>query len=396
MNVLQINAAYGHGSTGVIVRDIEKACEDAGIECFIASCDKNVLMAKHHYLIGNRLGRKTHAFLSRIAGKSAYYSFFETKNLINYIKSINPNVVHLHNLHNNYLSLNMLLKYLASMRIKTVVTLHDCWFFTGGCFHYTSANCNRWKYNCGHCPKRLQDTPAYIYDASSSILKDRIKYFSAIPDLTFVGVSKWITSELSKSHLSEIGKIECIHNGFDLETFQPRESNIRKQLNLENMKVILGPASKWLQPINKDTLNYFAQHLPSDYVLLLFGCSGKIKDLPRNVMTYGFTKNRKEMAELYSMADVMVNCSREDTLSSINIEAQACGTPVVTYDATGNAETVDGRFSRTVKTGDYEALLFAALSVKKNPSTIEVCRKFAETNYSKDNKYKEYIEMYKK
>lgn len=396
MKVLQINAVYGHGSTGVIVRDIEKACENAGIDCYIAGPDNHAKATKHSYVIGDKCDYKIHALMSRIAGKSAYFSKHTTIKFLKYINSIAPDVIHLHNLHSNYINLNMLLQYIAGNNIRTIITLHDCWFFTGGCFHYTSANCNRWKFNCGHCPKRLQDTPAYIYDASSSILKDRIKYFSAIPDLTFVGASKWIADELSKSKLKKAGNITYIHNGFDLNVFYPRKSNLREKLGLADKKIILGPASKWLQTVNRETLSFFANNLPANYILLLFGCNTPIRNLPSNIQTYGFTNSREEMAELYSLADVMVNCSREDTLSSINIEAQACGTPVVTYDATGSKETVNNTSSFAVETGNYRKLFNMAITASKTPITQKECHDFVSTYYNAEKNYKDYLALYTK
>lgn len=397
MVVLQINAVYGHGSTGVITRDIEQLCESSGIECYVASPDPKVRDAKRGFLIGNVLDHKLHALFCRVAGKQAYFSRLATKRLLFYMDEIKPDIVHLHNLHSNYIHLNMLLQYLAKKDIRTVVTLHDCWFFTGGCFHYASVGCTKWQSKCEHCIKQRQDTPAYLYDASTKIQNDRLKYFSAIPRLTFVGASKWVASELSKSRIKECGKITYIHNGFDLNVFSPRTSDLKQRLNLTDKFVVLGPASKWLQPINKETLDYFTKQLPVDCTLLLFGGNDKLDNLPDNVKLYGYVHNREELAELYSMADVMVNCSREDTLSSLNLEAQACGTPVVTYDATGSKETVDGVCGFAVRTGDYKQLYESVLSVRANGKDLfsEQCRGFIVENFEKRNNYHKYISLYK-
>lgn len=397
MKLLQINAVYGHGSTGVITRDIEQLCELLNIDCYVASPDPMVRNAKRGYLMGNVLDHKMHALLSRIAGKQAYFSKRATRRLLAYMDEIKPDIVHLHNLHSNYIHLNMLLQYLAKKDICTVVTLHDCWFFTGGCFHYTTVGCNKWKNSCGHCIKQRQDTPAYLYDASTKIQNDRLKYFSAIPRLIFVGASKWVASELSKSRIKECGKITYIHNGFDLNVFSPRTSDLRQRLNLTDRFVVLGPASKWLQTINRGTFEYFVKHLPKDCTLLLFGSNDKPDNLPDNVKLYGYVHNREELAELYSMADVMVNCSREDTLSSLNLEAQACGTPVVTYDATGSKETVDGVCGFAVEVGNNEKLFDSVMSVRSlgREHFGKLCREFISKNFEKDINYGKYISLYK-
>lgn len=396
MKILQINAVYGHGSTGIIVRDLEQICEDRGIECYVASQDKNVCKSKRGYHIGNIIDYKLHALLCRIAGKQAYFSKRSTRKLLEYIDKVSPDIVHMHIIHNNYIHLNLLLEYLAENKIKTVVTLHDCWFFTGGCFHYTNVGCDKWKTKCEKCVKRWKDTPAYLYDASNEILKDRIKYFSAIQDITFVGCSKWIASEIAQSKLKNFGEITYIHNGFDLQTFSPRLSKLKEKLGLEGKFVVLGPASKWLQSINKNELDYFTRNLPQNGVLLLFGTKNIEVKMPHNVMLYGYTRNRIELAELYSMADVMVNCSREDTLSSINLECQACGTPVITYDATGSKETVDEKSGFAVSTGDVELLFSQMMLVHTNGKKYysDNCRRFIENNFEKKNNYLKYINLY--
>lgn len=395
MKVLQINAVYGHGSTGTIVRDIEQLCEQNGIECYVASPDPKVKEAKRGYVIGNILDYKLHALLCRINGMQGYFSHIPTWNLCKYIDQIKPDVVHLHNLHSNYIHLNILLKHLAKRDIKTIITLHDCWFFTGGCFHYTNIGCDRWQHQCGECPKRMMDTKAYLGDSSSSILSDRTKYFNDVKDLTIIGVSDWIINEARKSKI-KAKRFLTIHNGVDLNVFKPWKSDLKKRLNVEDKFVILGPASKWFQDINRATLNYYINNLPSDTVLLLFGCTEKKEGMPNNVIQVPFTRNREELASLYSSADVMVNCSREDTLSTINLESQACGTPIVTYEATGPLETVDGECGFAVETGNYQKLFEDAMKVKDKGKMAysNLCISFIKANYNIAVRYDDYIGLY--
>lgn len=396
MKVVQINAIYGSKSTGTIVREIQSCSETNGIEAYVAYsiADRPDADVPRGYRIGNQLTAKWHAFISRVIGKQAYANRFTTWRFLRWLDAIKPDVVHLHNLHSNYIHLNMLLHYLAKHDIATVVTMHDCWYFTGGCMHYASMDCSRWKTGCGQCPKWRQ-IPSYCFDRTQSVLKDRKKYLSAIPRLTMVGASEWVANEMKQSLLKDLN-ITCIHNGFDLDVFTPTPSDKRKDLGIENKFVLLGPASKWLLPINKPTLDHFISQMSDDMVLVLFGCTENNHTLPSNVLQIGYTKSPKEMAELYSMADMLVNCSREDTLSSLNLECQACGTPVVTYDATGSKETVDGQCGFAVSTGDAEALWGKVAEVKqigKNALTSQ-CRAWIETHFEKNANYKSYIELY--
>lgn len=396
MKVLQINAVYGQGSTGTIVCDIEKLCEESGIECYVASPDKKVLKAKHGYVIGNTLDHKIHALLSRIHGKQAYYSHIPTRNLIRWIDEIKPEIVHLHNLHSNYIHLNMLLHYLAEKDIKTIVTLHDCWFLTGGCFHYTAAGCDKWLTNCKNCPKKKEDTPAFFSKQSAKILADRKKFLLAIPHLYITGVSQWMANEALKTFLKDTPNY-VITNGIDMEVFKPTPSDFRKRLGLEDKYIILGPASKWLLSVNKQVMAEFSSIMQPDEVLLLFGVTNAIDNLPDNIITYGYTKNREELAQLYTMVDVFANVTREDSLSLINVEAQACGTPVVTFNQTGPKETVDDINSFNVPVGDVHKLYEAVQKVRKQTTedTVTQCVQFVHEKYEVYNTYKKYIELYK-
>ena len=398
MKVLQINATYANGSTGTIVQDLQQCCEETGIECHVAYAISRIPQheIKNGYKIGNIVSNKLHALLCRINGKQAYFSFLPTLKLLKYIDKIQPDVIHLHNLHSNYINLNMLLRYIAKHNIATVITMHDCWFFTGGCFHYTDMNCFKWQEQCGNCPKKKQDTPAYLYDKSHEILMDRYKYLNAIKNLTVVGVSDWITKEGKKSVFKNIHCMS-IHNGIDTMVFKPTPSNIRKQYGLEDKFVLLGPVTKWLSTINKDVLKTFVAGFDSDMVLLLFGYDKRSIELPNNVKVIGYTSSKEELAKLYSMADVFVNCTREDSLPTINMEAQACGTPVISFANTGVTETVNKQYGECVKTGDVIALLTGIRKIKndKQHNYSEGLVKWILSEYKKEVNYKKYIELYK-
>ena len=391
MKVLQVNATYGLGSTGTIVRDLKDCCEANGIECHVAYA-RTTEKVERGYKIGNWFSNKMHALLSRVAGKQAYFSYLPTLRFIRHMKQLQPDVVHLHNLHANYINLPMLLKHLADNDVRTIITLHDCWWYTGGCFHYTVAGCSKWQDKCSNCPKRFADTSAYLCDRSAEIHDDRKKLLEAIPRLTIVGVSDWISNEARKSFLAS-KEIMTIHNGIDLSVFKPTPSDLREKLGLADKYVILGPASKWLDPINKDVLNYFAANMKADEVLLLFGAEKVYRPLPDDVMVYGYTRDKHELAALYTMADVFVNCTREDSLSLINVEAQACGTPVVTYDATGPKETVDGKGGIYVTCGNYEQLYDSVSIVRNNRLKTNIGSLFSVFNIEVN--YLDYINIYK-
>lgn len=396
MKVLQINATYGNGSTGIIVRFISDCVEDAGGEsCIVYETIPHNMTIKHEYKIGNLFSNKLHALLSRVSGKQGYFSWLPTFRLLRYIDSISPDVVHLHNLHNNYINLPMLLNFLAKHDIATVVTLHDCWFFTGGCTHYTSTGCTKWTQQCGHCPRRYQDFPAYLCDSSARQLADRRRLFGAIPRLTVVGASEWIAKEASQN-VFKGRKCIAIHNGIDTEFFKPTPSDFRKRYHIENKYMIVSLATKWYLPINKESRNRLLQGATEDVVFVLIG-GCKQPEEHNNVIHLGFISDRSLLREIFSAADLFVNLTREDTLPTVNMEVQACGTPIVAYDNTGVKETIAPDAGFAVENGNVEMLFDKVMECKAQGKThiAQKCRDFILSNYNRNTNYQEYVKLYK-
>lgn len=398
MKILQINAVYGIGSTGAIVKDIHEISLKNGIDSYVAYSTSSVSPDNIHngYCIGSVIGKKLHALLSRINGMQGYFSRYSTYKFLKHIKKLKPDIVQLHNLHSNYINLNMLLKFLAKENIKTIITLHDCWFYTGGCFHYTAAGCNRWLEECGNCPKKKLDTKAVFFDRSVKILRDRKKYLTAINNLTVVGVSNWIADEARRTFLKS-KKIVTIHNGVDTNFFKPTPSDFRERYDLPDKFVILGLASKFLAPINKETFEAVLSSLHDDETLILLGCTDEQrKTLPEKIVPLPFIKDKDELVKIYSAADVFVNCTREESFSLANVEPQSCGTPVITYENTGAKETVDNHCGFTIVTGNTDKLIEKIKYIKqhgKSNLTVD-CRNWVLSSFDKENNYKKYIDLY--
>jgi len=412
MKVLLINGVYGYASTGTIVRDIQHLCEQQGIECHVAYSETNLPAEQIHngYQIGSKWEKKLHAILCRINGRQAYFSHIATHGLIKHIETLQPDIVHLHTIHGNYLNMPMLLTFLANKRIRTIITMHDCWYYTGGCFHYTQANCFKWQQSCGNCPKKKTDTPAYFLDKSSQILADRKRLFDAIPDLTVTGVSSWICEE-SKKGIFRDKNVVTIHNGIDttvfrpttLDDIEPNEAILKLQSELSGHFSIMGLAGKWLDPINREAFLYITSQMEDNDRFLLFGCNeAKLNilnslNLPEcKVITFGYTTNRQQLAVLYSMADVFINCTREESFSLINVEPQACGTPVVTYANTGAQETVNNKCSYGVPTCDLQAMWDKISFIRENGKAhySSDCIQWVKENFDMHDNYLKYLKLY--
>lgn len=396
MRIVQINVNYGFGSTGIIVRDLQKKCIQNGIDCEVIYSVADGIV-ENAYQIGNLVSNKVHALLSRICGKQGYFSFFSTIRLLYHLQKKKIDVIHLHNLHSGYINLPILLKYTAINNIAVVVTLHDCWFYTGGCCHYTNVGCLRWLDKCGSCPKRKQEVKALLIDGTVSTLRDRYHLFGAIKNLYVVGVSQWIINEANQTVFKN-AHCKTIHNGVDVDFFHPTNSDIRKRLNLDDKFVILAPSNKWFLDENREIFDYFALRLTSDMRILFIGNGCDESRLTDKMINCGFISSREEIRSIYSSVDVMINCTREESLSLLNVEVQACGTPVITFSNTGVKETVDDRCGFAVEDGNPKALWDSMIQIKKKGknSFSEKCVKWVKQEFDKDKNYQEYIELYNK
>lgn len=398
IRVLHINAVLDIGSTGTITRHIHELCISKGISSKIAyaigpeeDTDSNL------YKIGNVVDHKLHALLSRFSENQASFSNIPTHYLIKEIEKYKPNWVHFHNIHSNFMNVYKVLDYLSLKGIGVIITLHDCWFFTGGCTHFTYYKCDRWKNNCGECPrmKCFGDRPS-IFDGSVRNRKNKFDALSKLQNIYFVGVSNWVVNQSKLFGLSN-AKYTTIYNGIDFEVFKPTESNLRKQMNLDGKFIILGPSDKWKWSNNINNLKLLASRVDEDCVIVLFGGRQKDPTLPNNIIEYGYTRDKYQLAQLYSMSDVFVNSTNEDTLSLINIEAQACGTPVITYRNTGAQETVNEVCSVSIPNDDIDALLSKIKEIKLNTKSVysKDCINWVRSKFDIEKNYQKYIELYK-
>ena len=394
MKVLQINAVYGFKSTGTIVNSIETLLQNNGHQSFVAyQIAMNPPAAS--YQVGNKIDWKFHALYSRIFGKQAYASKSATKKLIKYISQISPDVVHLHNLHSNYINLNLLCDYLAKEDIATVITMHDCWYFTGKCFHYAAVKCDKWQKTCGNCPLIKTEQTSLFFDVTEKVLNDKTDHLNKIKNLTLVGCSKWITKEAEKSLINP-KNLTTVYNGVDTAIFCPHNNNFKEKCNITQPFVIMGMADKWCLIENREAVKQIIEN-NRDSKIVIVGCSESQKEIFKafsNVLPLGYITDRQELADVYASSNVFINLTHADTLPTVNMEAICCGTPVITYNCCGSPELVDHDSGFVVNENDVPALLEKINLMKSNSPQINIEEKHKK--FDKNTCYNEYLEIYKK
>ena len=396
MKIAQINAMSSGISTGRTTFELAKGLEAAGhtSRVFYAYGQNP---GGYAICIGNTLDRKLHALLSRLTGLQGYFSHLTTARLIRLLKKDSPDVVHLRNLHSNYINLRMLLRYLAKSDTPTVITLHDCWPFTGKCVHYVDAGCSKWQESCGRCPVLHLDqiNPTYFFDTTRKCIKDKKKWFSAIPRLAVVGVSKWVTQEAGNGSIFADRKLVTIYNWIDFSVFHPRVSDLRQKHNLENQFVILAVASVFDRTKGLSEMTEIAARMPENWTMIAIGritCP-----LHENIIHIPLTDDINMLAEYYSMADVCLNVTLFETFGKVTAESLSCGTPVIVYRNTASPELVEDGCGEIVEqeTG-VQGVMEALQKVEKGgkQSYTDACLRKAQKQFRREVGIAAHIELY--
>lgn len=337
-----INSVCGIRSTGRICTDLAETLIDNGHQCEIAYGRETVpeKYSNISYRICSECGVMMHALASRIFDCSGFCGKKPAEKLICEIERFNPDVIHLHNLHGYYLDIETLFEYLASADIPVVWTLHDCWAFTGHCAYFAAAKCERWRDGCHNCPQKSTYPASVVFDRSKYNYERKKRLFTSVSNMTLVTPSDWLAGLVRDSYLKKY-PVQVIRNGIDLSVFKPTAGDFRKRYGIGNKKVILGVASVWSERKGLNDFIALSELVDKQTCIVLVGVNKKQqKMLPENIIGIERTSNVRELAEIYTAADVFVNPTYEDNYPTVNLEAQACGTPVITYRTGGSVESV--------------------------------------------------------
>lgn len=397
MKILQINAVYNLSSTGKTCADFQNYINNnTNHTCktvFSYGGEK-----KDGYIIGSQGKRKIHGFLSRLTGKQAWFSKNDTKKLIKFIDEYAPDVINIGNIHGNYINFPILMEYIAKKDIPTVIRLHDCWPFTGRCCHYTADGCYKWQTGCYECPRLDKDNISWGADKSKELWIAKRRLYNKVPRLAVVGVSKWIMDEAKKSPLMENVRVfDYIYNGVDSDIFKPDLQNtIREKYNLQNKKILLGVASGWQRCKGLFDAVELSKLIPEDCQIVLIGNINE--PIPEcNILNIPATDNVKELVQWYSVADVFINMSKEETFGKVSAEALMCGTPIVCFNSTANPELVGencGKICETDNITDFKDLVLNVLENGKE-EYFDSCINFAHESFKTENNFEKYLQLYK-
>ena len=358
MRVLQINSVCGIRSTGRICAEMADEFVAQGHECKIAYGRETVpeKYQKYAVRIGSETGVKVNALKARLLDNEGLNARAETKAFLAWAESYDPELLWLHNLHGYYINIEMLFAWIKSRpQMKVMWLLHDCWAFTGHCAYFTMAGCEQWKTRCGECPIKKDYPSSFFRDNCRGNFERKRNAFCGVKNMTLVTPSKWLADLVKESFLKEY-PVEVRHNTIDKNVFMPTPGDFRKKHGLEDKKIVLGVASAWGARKGLGDFVRLAETLDDTYKVVLVGLTEQqIQQMPKKILCISRTNSPKELAEIYTAADIFLNLTYEDNYPTVNLEAQACGTPCVTYRTGGSVESVPEE--NVVTQGDLEAVV---------------------------------------
>lgn len=340
MRIVQINT-FPHKATGSIMMNIHQLLKNNGHQSYVVWGRGRKANNEDEFSITDDVGVKLHGIYTRIFDRTGFASISATKKLLTYLDVIKPEIIHIHNLHGYYLNIRMLSEYIRKKQIKVVWTFHDCWPFTGHCAYFELVGCEKWKKGCHHCEQLKTYPISYLCDNSLKNWKDKRKLFSEL-EITVIVPSNWLWNLVKQSFFKDY-PIKVIHNGINLDVFNYQETDtaIKNKYGLGEKKIILGVASEWTERKGLNDFIQLATYVGDEFQIILVGLTKKqIDKLPEGVAGFERTSNVHELVQLYSAADIFFNPTYEDNFPTTNIEALACGTPVVTYDTGGSPEAL--------------------------------------------------------
>lgn len=372
MKLVQINTVC-NGSTGKIMGDIQRTANDNGFETISFYGRRKGYKDLKCEKIGGFFSFWFHVFLTTVFDMHGKGSYFKTKKLVKRLKEEKPDIIHLHNIHGYYLNYKILFNYLKNeYKGEIKWTFHDCIPFTGHCSHFVLANCNKWKKQCYKCPNKKKYPISLFMDRSYKNYLEKKELFTGLNNLTIITPSDWLNRLVKQSFLKEY-EVVTINNKIDLNIFKPTVDNeLKKKYNIsENKKVLLGVASVWTKEKGLNDFIELSKIINDDFIIVLVGLNkGQLKKLEKykNIIGIRRTENQLELVKLYSIATYFLNLTYEDNYPTVNLEAIACGTPVITYDTGGCKEQIDETTGYIVETGNINKvskLIKKVFSVKK-------------------------------
>lgn len=398
MKIIQINSVVNSGSTGRIAEELGNVLLENGHQSYIAYGRGTGTSNSKLIRIGSKWDIYTHGAFTMLTDRHGFASRRSTRAFLKELDRIQPDVIGLHNLHGYYLNLPLLFEWIKANNVPVLWTLFDCWAFTGHCSYFDDIGCEKWKSQCHECPKH-RNYPGSWLDNSKWNYTQKKSLFTTLEKMELVTHSNWLSVLVKDSYLKKYN-VNVTPSAINLKLFKPMGSQLSQRYHLGNKKVLLGCASSWSN--RKGYWDFIKLNELIDketYQIVMIGLNAKErKKLPESIIGIQRTESVEELAQWYTLASVFVNPTSQDNFPTTNLEALACGTPVVTYDTGGSPEAIDAFTGRVVPKSDVDGLFDAIKSLEKEnkEDLAKACRERAEKYFDSSDRYLDYLRIYER
>lgn len=398
MNIVYIHSSYNPNDLiGNWFNVTHKWTSENGGNAFFAIKFTHNKVNPNNIQIGNRISCYLHVNLFNYLGLQDCFSYFATRKFLNLLNEIKPDIIHCHVINDCFLHLGLFCDYVNKYNIKVVWTFHDARVLTGMCPCPNYCECEQWKSICRKChPKYKFLYPSKpIINLVNIVHNYRKRTIGNIKNLAIVTPSKWMADMVAQSYLkNRICKV--INNGINLNIFHPTANIIRQKYNIPHQsKLLLSVGNPIWRLKGREYIHKLINDLPQKYFIIMIGC------LEQDIQKFKSYKNvlalpkidRDELIQFYTAADLFINPTLADNFPTVNLECQACGTPVIAFDSDGTSETVDPKRGKIVPQKDYEAFKQAILDFNyegADESAISFASKFDQQKC-----IEQYINLYK-
>lgn len=396
MRIAEINDAFGE-STGNLALSIARYGLVYGDEIlnYYACLKEKARKVPGLYAINSKLEWEVHLRLGKLTGLNGFFSVIGTWKMLRHFRKVRVDLIHLHNIHAFCINLPMLVRFIRKHRIPVVWTLHGTWPYTGKCVHYTLDGCERWKTGCSHCPQRMKWPESILFDNTSFQWAQKKKWFTSLPQMTIIPSSRWIAGEVQQSFL-KVHPMQVIYDGINLNLFRPTPSDFRERYHCGDKTVLLWVSASMHRRKGADVMIELANRLDRAWFqIVMVGLGEKEREkLPECITAIPPVSDKRKLAEIYTAADIFINPTREETFGLVNIEALACGTPVITFRTGGSPECVDESCGRVVACDDLDGLVEAIKEqAQTHAMTSEACIRRA-SGFSEEAMSMQYLELF--
>lgn len=350
MRVLQINVTFGVGSTGRIVQDIHNHLLSQGIDSSVIYGRTKKFKQSNIYYIGSIVSLYVDALLTRITGLVGYFSLLSTMRIIHQIKKLNPDIIHLHNIHGYYLNIPIFLSFLVKFDRKIIWTFHDEFMYTGKCAY--AQECIKFQSQCQNCPLVKEYPKSAFFDWSKPMHSLKKKMISRLNDLTIVTPSTWLANRVKSSFLRHY-EIVVINNGINTDVFRP-EAN--KRLRGRDDKLIILSLIAKLDDERKGHywIPQIAEKINDLNVEFVIVGSGSKMFNRENIKYINKTSDVDQLVSLYQNSDLFLILSEYENYPTVCLEASSIGIPIVGFDVGGVEEAIGNVYYKLVKYGDLK------------------------------------------